>query len=98
MYKIVMSKQAVKDSVLLDRAGLSAKSKEFIRIIRVNPYQTPPPYEKLSGNLRGYYSRRINRQHRFVYEVLTNMGKILDKNGDAYDGIVKIVRMWTHYE
>ena len=98
MYKVVTTRQAAKDSDLLEKAGLSAKGKAFVRIMRNNPYQTPPPYEKLTGNLQGYYSRRINRQHRFVYEVLPNPQNLKDDNGVPYEGIVKIIRMWTHYE
>jgi len=98
MYKVVTTRQAAKDSDLLKRAGLSEKAKEFTRIVKQNPYQNPPPYEKLLGNLDGYYSRRINRQHRFVYEVLSNADNLIDENDVPYKGIVKIIRMWTHYE
>ncbi|MCL2499628.1 MAG: Txe/YoeB family addiction module toxin [Defluviitaleaceae bacterium] len=72
MYKVVSSNQAVKDFERINRAGLSEKAKIVTRVVRVNPYQNPPPYEKLTGDLSGYYSRRINRQHRFVYDVLPN--------------------------
>ena len=82
----------------IEDAGLSAKVKGFVRIVKKNPYQNPPPYEKLTGDLDGYYSRRINRQHRFVYEILPNTERLKDGNGNLYKGIVKIIRMWTHYE
>ncbi len=84
-YKILYSKLALKDAKKLSSANLSPKAKELIEIIRKNPFQNPPPYEKLVGNLSGTYSRRINIQHRLVYEV-----KETDK-------IVRIHRMWSHY-
>ena len=98
MYKVLSSRQAFKDSEMLKQAGLSDKAKEITRIVAKNPHQTPPPYEKLSGDLQGYYSRRINKQHRFVYEVLPNTENLTDAHGTPYKGIVKIIRMWTHYE
>jgi len=72
MYKSILSKQAVKDLEKLKRAGVSyaQKAKGLVDIVSNNPYQNPPPYEKLVGDLQGYYSRRINEQHRFVYDVL----------------------------
>jgi Txe/YoeB family toxin of toxin-antitoxin system len=85
MYKILLSKQAGKDAVLLERANLKPKTVELLRIIRQNPFQNPPPYEKLKS-YENVYSRRINRQHRLVYQVFTE------------PRIIKIVRMWTHYE
>lgn len=85
-YQVVLTKQAQKDLVHLKSAGLSEKAKELVQIISNNPFQTPPYYEKLLGNLSGYYSRRINIQHRLVYSV------------DEKNHIVKILRMWTHYE
>ena len=98
MYKVLASRQALKDSELLKNVGLSDKAKEFARIVAKNPFQTPPPYEKMTGDLQGYYSRRINRKHRFVYEVLPNTDEFIDEEGTLYSGIVKIIRMWTHYE
>ena len=65
-------------------------------ILKVNPYETPPSYEKLMGNLSGFYSRRINMQHRLVYQVLPNCDGFCDETGEEYDGVVKIIRMWTH--
>ena len=98
MYKPVLSKQASKDLTKLTQAGLAGKAKKLTRIVRKNPFQTLPPYEKLIGDLDGYYSRRINKQHRFVYEILPNTENLTDDNGIVYKGIVKILRMWTHYE
>lgn len=94
MYKIVYEKQASKDIKKLKSAGLSTKAKELIEVIRDNPFQNPPPYEGLVGNLKGFYSRRINIQHRLVYQVYTE--EIVTDN-EAYEGVVKVVRMWTHY-
>ena len=82
----VYTKQAQKDSKKLRSAGLKEKAEALHRILEINPYQTPPPYEKLVGDLAGAYSRRINIQHRLVYQVLDDIK------------IVKIMRMWTHYE
>lgn len=86
MYKIVYTKTAVKDIPKLKAAHLDNKVKALIEVIRVNPYQSPPSYEKLVGDMQGLYSRRINVQHRLVYEVLEEMNTI------------KIVSLWTHYE
>ena len=86
MYKIVYTKTAVKDIPKLKAAHLDNKAKALIEVIRVNPYQSPPSYEKMVGEMQGLYSRRINVQHRLVYEVLEEMNTI------------KIVSLWTHYE
>lgn len=86
MYKIVYTKKAVKDIDKLKAAKLDIKTKALIELIRINPFQTPPPCEKLQGDLSGAYSRRINIRHRFVYEVLEE------------EKTVKILSMWTHYE
>lgn len=86
MYKIVYTKTAVKDVPKLKAAHLDKKAKALIEVIRENPFQTPPSYEKLVGDLQGLYSRRINIQHRLVYEVLEE------------EKTVKIVSLWTHYE
>ena len=85
-WKIVYTKQAQKDAMKIASANLKEKTIELIEILRKNPYQSPPPYEKLVGDLSGAYSRRINIQHRLVYQIIEK-GKI-----------VKIIRMWTHYE
>lgn len=86
MYKVILSKQAVKDVSLLRGAGLLKKTKALLDIIADNPFQNPPPYEKLVGNLSGFYSRRLSRQHRLVYEVFAEQKEI------------HVLRMWTHYE
>ena len=95
MYRIVYEKQAAKDIKNLKAAGLDKKTKELIEIIRHDPFQTPPAYESLVGNLQGFYSRRINIQHRLVYQVYGDPVSVNDRN---YEGTVKIVRMWTHYD
>ena len=84
-YKILYNKLALKDAKKLTSANLDKKAKELIEIIRKDPFQSPPPYEKLVGNLNGSYSRRINIQHRLVYEVRED------------DKVVRISRMWSHY-
>ena len=85
-YKIYFTKRAVKDKKLIKQAGLEKKAKSLLRIVGENPYQNPPPYENLVGNLQGFLSRRINIQHRLVYRVYEE------------EKLVKVVRMWTHYE
>lgn len=86
MWKIVYTKQALKDAKKLSASGLREKAEKLLKILRVNPYQTSPPFEKLIGDLAGAYSRRINIQHRIVYQVIDN------------EKIVKVIRLWTHYE
>lgn len=86
MYKIVYTKTATKDIPKLKTAHLDTKAKALIDVIRENPFQTPPSYEKLVGDLQGLYSRRINIQHRLVYQVLEE------------EKTIKIVSLWTHYE
>ncbi len=95
MYIIRLSKQADRDRKLLKEAGLDLKAKNLLNIIAQNPFQTPPPYEGLVGNLSGFYSRRINIQHRLVYQVY-NEPVVID--GVRYEGTIKIVRMWSHYD
>jgi len=85
-WKLVFTKQAQKDAKKLVSSGLKSKAQKLLEILKENPFQNPPPYEKLVGDLAGAYSRRINIQHRLVYQVL-------DENN-----IVKILRMWSHYE
>ena len=85
-WRVVFTRQAQKDAKKLSAAGLEEKAKQLFQILRNNPYQVPPPYEKLLGDLAGAYSRRINIQHRLVYQILVD------------DKIVKVLRMWTHYE
>ena len=100
MYKVILSKQALKDLEKLKRAGknYAKKAKELIDVVKENPFMNPPSYEKLVGDLQGFYSRRINEQHRFVYVVLPDDGNLMDDNDTAYQGIVHVLRMWTHYE
>lgn len=86
MWRIVFTKQAQKDAKKLTAGGLRPKAEKLLDILRENPYQAPPPFEKLLGDLSGAYSRRINIQHRLVYQVL------------AEEKVVKVIRMWTHYE
>ena len=85
-WALVFTNQAQKDAKKLSRAGLKGKAQKLLDIIKENPFQTPPPYEKLVGDLAGAYSRRINIQHRIVYQVYLK------------ERIVKIIRLWTHYE
>ena len=85
-YTIVYTKRAVSDIAKLKAAKLDTKAKLLIELIRNDPYQTPPSYEKLVGDLRGAYSRRINIKHRLVYEVINE------------SRVVKIISMWSHYE
>ena len=86
MWEIYYTKQAKKDAKKLLSAGLKTKAKELLDIIQLNPYQNSPPYEKLVGDLDGAYSRRVNIQHRIVYQVLEDSRSI------------KVLRLWTHYE
>ena len=95
MYHIVYDKQAVKDIKNLKSAGLDKKAKELIEVLRSNPFQTPPPFEGLLGNLKDCFSRRINIQHRLVYQVYSEQ---ITVDGITYEGTVKIIRMWTHYD
>ena len=85
-WRLVYTKQAQKDAAKLAAAGLKETAEELLTVLRENPFQTPPRYEKLVGDLSGAYSRRINLQHRLVYQVLQE------------ERTVKIIRMWTHYE
>ena len=85
-WTLVFTKQAQKDAKKLAASGLKKKAKEILEVMEGNPYQNPPPYEKLVGDLAGAYSRRINIQHRIVYQVLEE------------EHIVKVIRLWTHYE
>lgn len=98
MYRVILSKQTIKDKSFLKAAGLEQKARDLLNIIRENPFQNPPPYEKLVGNLRRYYFRRINVRHRLVYEVFDNAEQNKDHAGILYKGIVIVARMWTHYE
>ena len=93
MYRIAYEKQAVKDIGNLRSAGLDKKARDLIDIVRNNPFQTPPIYEGLVGNLQGFYSRRISIQYRLVYQVYHERVAV---DGTVYQGTVKIIRMWTH--
>ncbi len=86
MWRLVFTKLALKDARKLAAAGLQPKAEVLLEILSVNPFQHPPPYEKLLGDLAGSYSRRINVQHRLVYQVYEK------------EQTVKVLRMWTHYE
>jgi Txe/YoeB family toxin of toxin-antitoxin system len=85
-YLVVFTKQAQKDAKKLASAGLKPKARFLLDILAGDPFQNPPPYEKLIGDLAGAYSRRINIQHRLVYQVL------------KVERVVKVLRLWTHYE
>jgi toxin YoeB len=85
-WDIAFAKQALKDSKKLAASGLKAKAQDLLAVLANNPFQKPPPYEKLVGDLTGGYSRRINIQHRLVYEVFMD------------EQTVRVLRMWTHYE
>ena len=85
-WDLVYSKQAQKDARKLASAGLKKKAQTLLQVLRENPFQNPPPYEKLVGDLAGAYSRRLNIQHRLVYQVLED------------DQIVKVLRLWTYYQ
>jgi toxin YoeB len=85
-YLLVFTKQARKDATKLASAGLKAKAQTLLEILEDDPFRNPPPYEKLIGDLAGAYSRRINIQHRLVYQVLQT------------ERVVKVLRLWTHYE
>jgi Txe/YoeB family toxin of toxin-antitoxin system len=97
MYKIMLEKKAQKDSVLIERAGFKIKVDEIIKTVRRNPYENSQGFEVLRFDLKGMCSRRINRQHRFFYEVLPNDSALSDTSGKPYDGIVKVISMWDHY-
>jgi Txe/YoeB family toxin of toxin-antitoxin system len=85
-WQVVFSKHALKDAKKLAAAGLKPKAQDLLAVLAADPFQNPPPYEKLVGDLSGAYSRRINIQHRLVYEVF------------AKERVVRVLRMWTHYE
>lgn len=86
MWTVVYTNQAQKDAKKISKSGLKSKAEELFSILEKNPFQNPPPYEKLVGDLAGAYSRRINIQHRIVYQVITK------------EKVVKVIRLWTHYE
>jgi len=86
IWRLVFTKQAQKDAKKIAQSGLKAQASKLLDIIRKNPYQNPPAYEKLVGDLTGAFSRRINIQHRLIYQILDDIKT------------VKVIRMWTHYE
>ncbi len=86
MYKIVYTKKATQDVPKLKAVNLDGKAKKLIEVLRINPYQVPPSYEKLQGDLQGAFSRRINIKHRLVYQVYEE------------EKTVKIISLWSHYE
>lgn len=85
-WRLVYTKQAKKDAKRLSRSGLKPQAERLLAILKEDPYRTPPPYERLVGDLAGACSRRINIQHRIVYQILDDIKT------------VKVIRMWTHYE
>jgi len=85
-WTVILSRQAVKDARKLASSGLRSQAEKLLRLLEHDPFATPPRFEKLVGNLNGFYSRRINIQHRLVYQL------------DSEQKIVHILRMWTHYE
>ena len=85
-WRVVYTKQAQKDAPKLAAAGLRPKAERLLAILAEDPFRNPPPYEKLVGDLAGYYSRRINIQHRLVYQIY------------SAERVVKVIRLWTHYE
>ena len=85
-WEIVYAKQAMKDANKLAASGLKPKAQDLLSVLADDPFKNPPPFEKLVGDLAGAYSRRINIQHRIVYEIFTK------------EKIVRVLRMWTHYE
>ena len=86
MWRVVFTKQGQKDAKKLSAAGLRPKAEKMIEILRENGYQRPPPFEKLLGDLSGAFSRRINIQHRLVYQIFDD------------EKVLKVLRIWTHYE
>ena len=86
MWQVVFTKQAQKDAKKIARSGLKPNAERLLQILKEDPYRTPPPYEKLLGDLSGAFSRRINIQHRLIYQILDEIKT------------VKVIRMWTRYE
>lgn len=86
IWQVILSRQALKDAKKISSSGLKIQTEKLLRILELNPFQNPPHFEKLVGNLGGYYSRRINIQHRLVYRI------------DSKKRVVHVLRMWTHYD
>lgn len=95
MWHVIFTKQAAKDAKKLKAAGLEKKAKQLVEAVRADPFISPPAFEGLVGSLEGLYSRRISLQHRFVYTVDATPATV---DGKRFQGTVKVVRMWTHYE
>jgi len=85
-WQVILSRQAIKDAKKIAQSGLKPQAQKLLTLLTENPYTTPPPYEKLVGNLQGFYSRRISIQHRLIYRII------------EAEKVVHILRMWTHYE
>lgn len=85
-WKLLYNREAIKDAKKLKASRLKEKTEKLLNILEKNPFQNPPPFEKLLGDLSGAYSRRINMQHRLIYQIYSK------------EKVVKIIRMWTHYE
>jgi Txe/YoeB family toxin of toxin-antitoxin system len=97
MHKLIYTSQARRDWKKVKANPLRNSVVSLLALLERDPFAYPPEFESLSANLSGAYSRRINRQHRLVYEFLPNRDGLKDENGIEYDGIVKIISMWTHY-
>ena len=98
MYSVQFTKAAKKDAVNVVRGGFKPRVDKIIEAVEINPFEVSLGFEELVGGYKGAYSRRINRKHRFVYEVLPNTDNLLNADGEPYTGIVKVISMWTHYE
>ncbi len=85
-WQVILSRQVTKDAKKIAQSGLKPQAQKLLTLLTENPYSTPPPYEKLVGNLQGFYSRRISIQHRLIYRII------------EAEKVVHILRMWTHYE
>jgi len=99
MYKLRRAKQAQRDYETATKNGFTDKLAEIFDVVERDPYENTPGhhYEELKGNLKGRHSRRLNRHNRFIYEVLPNDEALKDKDGNPYDGIVRILTMWGHH-
>lgn len=97
MWFVYYTKQALRDRDDLIKSELGDKTRELVAVVKENPFKTPPRFEKLVGDLAGVYSRRINIQHRLVYQVLRNEDGRLAPDGKLYEGFIKILRMYEHY-
>ncbi|GBU22035.1 hypothetical protein R80B4_01938 [Fibrobacteres bacterium R8-0-B4] len=96
MYKIDLTKHAVKDAGNIERSALKSKVFNILNTVRENPYKQSQNFEKLEGTKKPTYSRRINGSHRFVYTVHPNTDGLKNPNGEIYEGIVRVLRMWSH--